>query len=143
LDRRELTGEQFRELVNGCQGRTVAIVPVTDVMEVPHRYLKHVGRHHLQSMSVALGNPDAAENDAELLRYAEALGAAGIVSIRTVGRGAFPQLAYSWDGLLPFDLVASRERGYFTAIEFSEPWSQIYETYSLIKRATQTRTPEL
>jgi hypothetical protein len=143
LDRRELTGEQFRELVNGCQGRTVAIVPVTNLMEVPHRYLKHVGRHHLQSMSVALGDPDAAEADTELLRYAEELGAAGIASIRTVGRGAFPQLAYSWDGLLPSDLVASRQRGYFTAIEFSKPWPQIYETYNLIKRAIQGRTPEL
>jgi hypothetical protein len=143
LDRRELTGEQFRELVNGCQGRTVAIVPVTSLMEVPHRYLQHVGRQHLQSMSVAVGDPDAAEADAKLLQYAEALGALGIASIRTVGRGAFPQLAYSWDGLLPFDLVTSRQRGYFTAIEFSEPWSQIYETYSVIKRATQGRTPEL
>jgi hypothetical protein len=140
LDRRDLSGEQFRELVNGCQGRTVAIVPVTDLMEVPHCYLKHVGRQHLQSMSVAVGDPDTTETDAELLQYAEALGAMGIASIRTVGRGAFPQLAYSWDGLLPLDLVASRQRGYFTAIEFSEPWAQIYETYSLIKQATQGRT---
>jgi hypothetical protein len=136
LDRRELTGMQFRELVNTCQARTVAIVPVENVMEVPRRYLQQVDSRHLQSMSVALGNPDAGGVSHRLLSYAGALGAAGVTSIRTVGRGAFPELAYSWDGLLPLDLGVRRQRGRFTAIEFSNPWPQIYETYGLIERAT-------
>jgi hypothetical protein len=142
LDRRELSGAQFRELVNACQARTVAIVPVNDVMEVPERYLQQVDRHHLQSMSVALGSPDTASMDPRLLHYSEALGAAGVTSIRTVGRGAFPQLAYSWDGLLPLDMTASRQRGHFTALEFDKPWPQIYETYKLIRQAMDSGTQE-
>ena len=142
LDRRELTAMQFRELVNACQARTVAIVPVKNVMEVPGRYLQQIGSHHLQSMSVALGSPDTEGLDPRLLRYAEALGEVGVTSIRTVGRGAFPQLAYSWDGLLPLDLIARRQRGHFTALEFDEPWLQIYETYRMIRQATKTGTRE-
>jgi hypothetical protein len=142
LDRRELTGVQFRELVNACQARTVAIVPVKNVMEVPGRYLEQIGSHHLQSMSVALGSPDMEGLDPRLLRYAEALGAVGVTSIRTVGRGAFPQLAYSWDGLLPLDLNARRQRGHFTALEFDEPWLQIYETYRLIRQTITAGTRE-
>jgi hypothetical protein len=124
------------------QTRTVAIVPVKNVMEVPRRYLQQVGRHHLQSMSVALGSPDTQGLEPRLLRYAEALGAVGVTSIRTVGRGAFPQLAYSWDGLLPSDLIAKRQRGHFTALEFDEPWLQIYETYGLIRQVMKTGTQE-
>jgi hypothetical protein len=139
LDRRELNGEQFRELVNACQGRTVAVVPVSDVMEVPRRYLQQVGKNHLQSMSVALGSPDTRGTGPRLLRYADALGAVGVTSIRTVGRGAFPQLAYSWDGLLPLDLFSTREHGHFTTLEFDEPWQQIYQTYRLIRQATGVR----
>lgn len=139
LDRRELSEQQFRELVNACQGRTVAIVPVSNVMEVPQRYLQQIGKHHLQSMSVALGSTDAMGTDPRLLHYASALGAAGVTSIRTVGRGAFPQLAYSWDGLLPLDLVARRQRGHFTTLEFDEPWQQIYQTYRLINQAIGVR----
>ncbi len=135
LDRRELSGEQFRELVNACQGRTVAIVPVRDVIEVPGRFLQQVGKRHLQSMSIALGDPDTKGISPRLLAYAEALGAAGVTSIRTVGRGGFPQLAYSWDGLLPLDLLARRQRGHFTTIEFDEPWTQIYETHKMIGQA--------
>jgi hypothetical protein len=142
LDRRELTGVQFREIVNTCQGRTVAIVPVKNAMEVPRRYLQQIGRQNLQSMSVALGSPDTRGIDPRLLRYAEALGAVGVTSIRTVGLGAFPQLAYSWDGLLPLDLTAKRQRGHFTALEFGEPWAQIYETYRWIRRAIEAGTRE-
>lgn len=135
LEQRDLTTDQFKELVNDCQGRTVAIVPVDDVMAVPQRYLRQVHREHLQSMSVALGEPDRPGIDPRLLRYAEALGAVGITSIRTVGRGAFPQLAYSWDGLLPLDLTAERPRGHFTALEFDQPWAQIQQTHRLIRQA--------
>src|SRR5512139_872354 len=98
-------------------------------MEVPQRYLRHVHREHLQSMSIALGEPDEPGMDPRLLRYAEALGAVGITSIRTVGRGAFPQLAYSWDGLLPLDLTAERPKGYFAALEFDRLWAQIHQTH--------------
>jgi hypothetical protein len=135
LDRRPHPNGQFTELVNDSQGRSVAIVPVRDIMEVPQHYLSQIRREHLQSMSVAVGDPAAAGLDSRLMRYAKALGAAGVTSIRTVGRGAFPQLAYSWDGLIPLDLVAEREEGHFTALEFGEPWAQIHETYKLISEA--------
>jgi hypothetical protein len=139
LDRRSLTSTQFGELVNDCQGRTVAIIPVDDVMEIPEHYLRYVQRAHLQSMSVALGNPDEPGIDSRLLRYAEALGAVGVTGIRTVGRGAFPQLAYSWDGLIPLDLTVRRQKGYFTALEFEEPWVQIHETYRLVRQAIENQ----
>ena len=142
LDRRELTSAQFRELVNTCQARTVAIVPVRSLQEVPRRYLRQVGHRHLQSMSLAMGSPDTRGLTPRLLSYAEALGAEGVTSIRTVGRGAFPQLAYSWDGLLPMDLIAQRQQGHFTAIEFDDPWSEIYETYGLIQHAIKAGMPE-
>ena len=139
LDRRPLTATQFGELVNDCQGRTVAIIPVDDVMEIPERYLRYVHRTHLQSMSVALGNPDETGIDPRLLRYAEALGTVGVTGIRTVGRGAFPQLAYSWDGLIPLDLTVKRQKGHFTALEFDEPWAQIHETHRLVRQAIENR----
>jgi hypothetical protein len=135
LDRRSLTTDQFREVVNDCHGRTVVIVPVDDVMDVPHRYLRHLRREHLQSMSVALGDPHAPGTSARLLHYAEALGAVGVTGIRTVGRGAFPQLTHSWDGLIPLDLTVERPKGYFTALEFDEPWTQIGETYGMVREA--------
>jgi hypothetical protein len=133
LEQQGLTVEQFRELVDDCQGRTVAIIPVRDVMEVPERYLRGLRAEHLQSMGVAMGKLDLPELDPRLLRYAEALGAVGVTGIRTVGRGAFPQPAYSWDGLIPLDLFVERQRGHFTALEFDEPWAQIYETYHLVR----------
>ena len=136
LERQPLTGDQFREVVNDCQGRTVVVIPVDDVMEVPRRYLGQMCRdeqHPLQSMSMAVGDPDYPGIDPRLLRYAEALGAVGVTGIRTVGRGAFPQLAYSWDGLIPLDLTVDRPKGYFTALEFDQPWTQIYETHRLVR----------
>ena len=139
LDRRTLNAEQFREVVNDCQGRTVVIIPVEHVMEVPQRFLRQIRPGHLQSMSIALGNPDEPGIDPRLLRYAEALGAVGLTSIRTVGRGAFPQLAYSWDGLIPLDLTVKRQKGHFTALEFDEPWVQIHETYRQIQRTLSGR----
>ena len=65
-----------------------------------------------------------------------------MTAIRSVGRGAFPQLAYSWDGLIPLDLVAPRREGlaagHFTTIEFDDPAqnaAQIIETYRLFLTA--------
>jgi len=63
-----------------------------------------------------------------------------LVRSRGVGRGGFPQLAYSWDGLLPLVLLARRQRGHFTTIEFYEPWTQIYETHQLIGQALSAGT---
>jgi hypothetical protein len=137
LDRRGLAAEQFKDAVNDCQGRAVVVVPVDDVMQIPQHYLRQLRHEHLQSMSVALGDPGVLGLDARLLHYAQALGAAGVTGIRTVGRGAFPQLALSWDGLIPLDLTASRPRGHFTAIEFDEQWAQIRHTYTSIHRAMQ------
>ena len=60
-------------------------------------------------------------------------GACGVTAIRTIGRGAFPQLAYSWDGFLPLDLVRQRPSGHFTTIEFDTPFEQILETYQMLQ----------
>lgn len=134
LDRRDLSADQFRETVNDCQGRSVVIIPVDDVLDVPRRYLSQLRPESLQSMSVALGDPDEAGIAPRLLRLAEELGEIGMTGIRTVGRGAFPQLAYSWDGFIPLDLTVARPRGHFTALEFDQPWEQIFETYRLVTR---------
>ncbi|WP_343407585.1 hypothetical protein [Candidatus Amarolinea dominans] len=45
-----------------------------------------------------------------------------------------PQLAYSWDGLLPLDLVRTRPPGHFTTIEFDDPLSEIAATWQLLQR---------
>jgi hypothetical protein len=140
LAQQRLKAGQFRQLVGDCQGRTVLIVPVDDLFEIPRRYLKALqagtGATPLQSMGVALGALDSEENDGRLLRFATALGAAGITAMRTIGREAFPQLAYSWDGLIPWDLTVKRPRGHFMAVEFDQPWVQIYETYRLLEQIT-------
>ena len=53
--------------------------------------------------------------------FAEAVGARGVTALRSLGRGAFPQLAYSWDGLLPLDVCHLRPPGHFTTIEPDPP----------------------
>ena len=40
----------------------------------------------------------------QVLAFAEAVGARGVTALRSLGRAAFPQMGYSWDGLLPVDL---------------------------------------
>jgi hypothetical protein len=89
--------------------------------------------NNLQSLSVALGRL-AEDLTTRHLDFSSACGARGITAIRTVGRGAFPQLSHSWDGLVPLDLVRSRPSGYFTTIEFERPVDQILETFHLIQR---------
>jgi hypothetical protein len=75
-----------------------------------------------------------------MLQFAEACGARGVTAIRTVGRGAFPQLAYSWDGLIPLDLVRQRPPGWFTTIEFEAPYDEMLATYRLLlKRGAASR----
>jgi hypothetical protein len=82
----------------------------------------------LQSLSVAVGRPGEGLSH-RFLEFATACGERGVTAIRVVGRGAFPQLAYSWDGLLPLDLVRRRPAGHFTTIEFDRPFDAVLETY--------------
>jgi hypothetical protein len=131
LDRRELRMDEFIRQVNECQGRVIVVRPVRDLMEIPERYLRLLPAHNLQSLSVALGTPGEPLSERDL-KFAEACGRRGVTAIRCIGRGAFPQLAYSWDGLIPMDLSHRRPGGYFTTIEFERPYEQILETYYLL-----------
>lgn len=119
--------------INDCQGRVVIVRPVRELAEIPDLYLKLVPKRSLQSLSVAVGRPGQGLTPG-FLRFAEQCGACGVTGIRTVGRAAFPQLAYSWDGLLPLDLVRTRPPGRFTTIEFDRPYEQIADTYRLLLR---------
>jgi hypothetical protein len=101
-------------------------------MEIPELYFKMLPPENLQSLSVAVGRSGEGLTDG-FLHFAEACGACGVTAIRTIGRGAFPQLAYSWDGFLPLDLVRERPAGYFTTIEFDNPYEQILETYQILQ----------
>ena len=118
----------FSALVNDCQGRVVMVRPLDDLMELPRRYLSLLPATSLQSLSVAVGKPGEGSTT-RLLDFATACGARGVTAIRVVGRGAFPQLAYSWDGLLPLDLLRRRPPGHFTTIEFDAPFDAMMETY--------------
>jgi len=132
LENRRLTPSAFRSQVNDCQGRVIIVQPVSDLREIPNRYLRMLPAENLQSLSVAVGKPGEGLTDS-LLHLAEMCGACGVTAIRTIGRAAFPQLAYSWDGYLPLDLVRQRPRGHFTTIEFDYPYDQILETYQLLQ----------
>jgi hypothetical protein len=133
VDRRTLDARQFYTSVNDCQGRVVLVRPVADLMDVPDHYLRLLPADNLQSLSVAVGR--AGEGlSASFLSFADACGDRGVTAIRTVGRGAFPQLAYSWDGLIPMDLVRQRPAGRFATIEFDAPYEQIVETYQFFER---------
>jgi hypothetical protein len=118
----------FASLVNECQTRVVVIRPVGDIMEVAWRYLDMLPRQSLQSLSVAVGRLGEGLTK-DFLDFAAACGTRGVTAIRIVGRGAFPQLAYSWDGLLPLDLVGRRPPGHFTTIEFDSPFEEMMQTY--------------
>jgi hypothetical protein len=130
LDERPLDGRGFQAQVNDCEGRVIVVRPVADLMEVPDRYLRMLPAANLQSLSVAVGQAGAGLTD-RFLHFAEACGERGVTAIRTVGRAAFPQLAYSWDGLIPLDLVRTRPEGHFTTIEFNAPYDEIVDTYRL------------
>ncbi len=94
-------------------------------------YLRLLPAANLQSLSVAVGQEGEGLTD-RFLHFAAACGARGVTAIRTVGRGAFPQLAYSWDGLMPLDLVRQRPAGWFTTIEFEQPYDEMLATYRLM-----------
>ena len=138
LDWRLLDSTAFRNLVNDCQGRVIIVRPIQDIMEVSEHYLKMIPTQNLQSLSVAIGLPGEGLSS-HFLRFAVDCGACGVTAIRTVGRGAFPQLAYSWDGFIPLDLVRIRPPGHFTTIEFDQPYEQMLETYQhLLKQSPLT-----
>ena len=130
LDERPISGSGFYSLVNDCQGRVIFVRPVADLMEAPQEYLRLLPPQNLQSLSVAVGKPGEGLTES-FLRFAEACAARGVTAIRTVGRGAFPQLAYSWDGFIPLDLAFERPAGRFTTIEFDRPYDEIIATYQL------------
>ena len=130
---RQRAAAQWLNQINDCQGRVIVVRPVASLMEIPDRYLALLPAPNLQSLSVAVGQAQAGLTPA-FLRFAAACGARGVTAIRTVGRGAFPQLAYSWDGLLPLDLVCSRPPGHFTTIEFDDPLAEIAATWELFQR---------
>lgn len=109
LDGRRWDPFLLRRTVNVCQGRTVVVRPVRDAMHVS-RMLREVPAENLQSVSVLL-------DEGRLETLAEALGSCGVTALRGLGRGAFPQLGWSWDGLLPADVCCLRRPGRFTTIE--------------------------
>jgi hypothetical protein len=137
LDERPLSGASFYSLVNDCQGRVIFVRPVEDLMEVPQQYLRMLPPQNLQSLSVAVGRPGEGLGTG-FLDFANACGRRGVTALRTVGRGAFPQLSFSWDGLIPLDLLKTRIRGHFTTIEFDHPYDQVLETYQQYLRRSQT-----
>ena len=109
LDRRHWDAGAIQRAVNVCQGRVVVVRPVDDLDSVSG-YLGQLPAANLQSMSVSI-EPE------RLLGLAERVGACGVTALRPLGRAAFPQLAYSWDGLLPLDAGWLRPPGHFTTVE--------------------------
>jgi len=51
-----------------------------------------------------------------------------VTAVRSLGRAAFPQLAYSWDGWLPLDMGHLRPEGHFTTVEFDDLRQEIEAT---------------
>jgi hypothetical protein len=110
VDARKWDAETLRRTVNACQGRVIIVRPVKDVLDVP-AMLRWLPPANLQSVSVAIDNE-------RVLKFAQAAGACGVTALRSLGRAAFPQLAYSWDGFLPLDVGYLRPPGHFTTVEF-------------------------
>jgi len=128
LDLRALAGRpadarMFASLVNDCQGRIIVVRLVPELMRVPADHLAAIPRHMLQSLTAACGRPGEHVSP-EFLRLADACAQRGVTAIRAAGKAAFPRLAYSWDGLLPIDIVRDRCPGYFTTIEFDKPFEE-------------------
>jgi hypothetical protein len=117
LDRRSWDREMFLRAVNACTGRTVIVRPAASLMDVP-RTLAWLPAANLQSVSLAMPAGQA-------LEFAEKAGACGVTAVRSLGRATLPQLAYSWDGLLPLDLGCLRPEGHFTTIEFDDPAAEM------------------
>jgi hypothetical protein len=134
VDQRPLNPTALSSVVNDCQGRVIIVRPIADLMELPDEHLRLLPAENLQSLSVAVGHPGEGLT-ARFLNFAAACGTQGVTAMRTVGRGAFPQLAYSWDGLIPLDLVRRRPAGRFATIEFDSPCDEMLQTFrTLLER---------
>jgi hypothetical protein len=120
LDRRRWDREVVVRAVNACVSRTVIVRPVANALDVP-RTLAWLPAANLQSVSVAMPS-------AQALAFAAEAGELGVTAVRSLGRAAFPQLAYSWDGLLPLDLGCLRPEGHFTTVEFDDPAAEMAAT---------------
>lgn len=131
VDARPWSSAISQDVVNDCVERTIIIRPVQMLMEVPQTYLRWLPAKNLQTMIVAIDGPAHSTWSPDFTRYVEMIGKRGVTGIRTIGRGAFPQLAYSWDGYLPLDLSLERRPGYFTSVEFENTYQQILDTYQL------------
>ncbi len=118
----------FAAMVDECRSRVILVRTVDDIMEVPWRYLRMLPRQSLQSVSVATGRPGQGPTK-HFLDFATACGLRGVTAISMVGKGMYPQSAYSWDGLLPLDLIGRRPPGYFTTIDFDSPFEDMMATY--------------
>jgi hypothetical protein len=123
LDGREWTDAQWLATVNRCTGRVVVVRPVDNLAQVAPRYLRRLPPENLQSVSLAVSGDRA-------LDLAEAAGACGVTALRSLGRAAFPQMAYSWDGLLPLDMGNRRPPGHFTTLETDDPLADLAQTGS-------------
>ena len=121
-DRRPWDAERVARAANACMGRVTIVRPVRDVLDAPG-YLRWLPPANLQSVSVAM-------DGRHVLEFADAAGACGVTAIRSLGRAAFPQLAYSWDGLLPLDVAHLRPAGHFSTVEFDDLAGELAETAS-------------
>ena len=131
VDTRPWSKSGFQDVVNDCIERTIVIRPVDDILEVPRNYLSLLPAVNLQTICVAIDGPSSPSWSSNFTQFVDAIGFRGITGIRTIGRGAFPQLAYSWDGFLPLDLSIERPPGHFTTVEFENTFQQILDTYQI------------
>ncbi len=129
VDRRVYNSSILAEAIGDARDRTVIVRPVPDLEAIPRDYLRRLPARNLQTLSVALDN--RAET---FLPFAEWVGRCGVTALRTVGRAAFPGLTHSWDGLLPCDLITTRESGYYTTYEFDDALTQILETAGKLRQ---------
>jgi hypothetical protein len=118
----------FTSFMEECQTRVVLVRPVDDIMEVPWHYLSLLPRRSLGSIGLAAGLPGAGLTK-PIREFATSCARRGVTSVRMVGQAAFQHAAYSWDGLLPLDLVSVRPPGHFTTIEFDSPFEDMMATY--------------
>ena len=131
IDERPWTSSIFHNVINDCVERSIIIRPVKDIQEIPDRYLSWLPPKNLQTLSIAIDGPKDETWSPRFDRFVESVGLRGVTGIRTIGRGPFPQLAYSWDGYLPVDTAIRRPAGWFTTVEFENTAQQISETYEL------------
>ncbi len=131
VDSRPWSPSIFQDVVNDCVERTIIIRPIENLLEVPQKYLGWLPAKNLQTMSVAIDGPENHIWSSSFAQFVDAIGKRGVTGVRTIGRGPFPQLAYSWDGYLPLDLALERPPGRFTTVEFENTYQQILDTYDL------------